>query len=67
MRKPDGEGHAVLTLRTGSGDFILDNLTDEVRPWHATGYRFLKRQAVDYTGHWVSIREGQATMVGAVQ
>ncbi|RVD52138.1 transglutaminase, partial [Mesorhizobium sp. M2D.F.Ca.ET.140.01.1.1] len=28
VRKPDGEGHAVLTVRTDKGDFILDNLTD---------------------------------------
>jgi len=67
VRKPDGEGHAVLTLRTDKGDFILDNLTDLVRQWDETGYRFLKRQATDHTGHWVTIREGQAPLVGAVQ
>lgn len=67
VRKPDGEGHAVLTVRTDKGDFILDNLTDSVRQWDRTGYRFLKRQASDHTGRWVSIREGQAPLVGAVQ
>jgi predicted transglutaminase-like cysteine proteinase len=67
VRKPDGEGHAVLTVRTDKGDFILDNLTDAVRQWDETGYRFLKRQASDHTGHWVTIREGQAPLVGAVQ
>jgi predicted transglutaminase-like cysteine proteinase len=67
VRKPDGEGHAVLTVRTSKGDFILDNLTDSVRQWDATGYRFLKRQASDNTGHWVTIREGQAPLVGSVQ
>jgi len=67
VRKPDGEGHAVLTIRTNRGDFILDNLTDTVRQWDETGYRFLKRQASDHTGHWVTIREGQAPLVGAVQ
>ena len=60
VRKPDGEGHAVLTVRTNKGDFVLDNLTDSVRQWDHTGYRFLKRQASDHTGHWVSIREGSA-------
>ena len=39
VRKPDGEGHAVLTVRTNKGDFILDNLTDSVRQWDKTGYR----------------------------
>jgi predicted transglutaminase-like cysteine proteinase len=67
VRKPDGEGHAVLTVRTDKGDFILDNLTDSVRDWNETGYRFLKRQASNNTGRWVTIREGSAPLVGSVQ
>jgi len=66
VRKPDGEGHAVLTLRTDKGDFVLDNLTDQVRQWDETGYRFLKRQSSVDTGRWVSIREGQTPTVAAV-
>jgi predicted transglutaminase-like cysteine proteinase len=67
VRKPDGEGHAVLTVRTDKGDFILDNLTNSVRDWNQTGYRFLKRQASNHTGRWVTIREGSAPLVGSVQ
>jgi predicted transglutaminase-like cysteine proteinase len=67
VRKPNGEGHAVLTVRTDKGDFILDNLTDRVRLWTGTGYRYLKRQAVDHTGHWVSILDGGSALVGSVQ
>ena len=67
VRKPDGEGHAVLTVRTNKGDFVLDNLTDRVKLWGDTGYRYLKRQSSEHTGRWVSIREGQTTLVGAVQ
>jgi predicted transglutaminase-like cysteine proteinase len=67
VRKPDGEGHSVLTVRTDKGDYILDNLTDKVKAWDATGYRYLKRQAIDNTGRWVSIRDGQQVLVGAVQ
>ena len=67
MRKPDGEGHAVLTVRTDKGDYVLDNLNDKVEAWNQTGYRFLKRQAIDNTGRWVSIRGGQQVLVGAVQ
>lgn len=67
VRKPDGEGHAVLTVRTSKGDFILDNLMNSVRAWDQTGYRFLKRQSTEHTGRWVSIREGNATLVGSVQ
>ncbi|THF58859.1 transglutaminase-like cysteine peptidase [Ollibium composti] len=67
VRKPDGEGHAVLTVRTDKGDYILDNLTDKVRAWDQTGYRYLKRQAINNTGRWVSIRDGQQVLVGSVQ
>jgi predicted transglutaminase-like cysteine proteinase len=35
VRKRDGEGHAVLTVRTQHGDYILDNLTDDVLAWEA--------------------------------
>lgn len=67
VRKPDGEGHAVLTVRTDRGDFVLDNLTDAIRPWNKTGYRYLKRQSAEHTGRWVTIREGAAPLVGSVQ
>ncbi|WP_420797378.1 transglutaminase-like cysteine peptidase [Aminobacter anthyllidis] len=68
LRKPDGEGHAVLSVRTDQGDFVLDNLSDSVVPWDETGYTFLKRQANDHTGRWVTILEGaQEPLVGSVQ
>lgn len=69
VRKPDGEGHAVLTVRTDKGDFVLDNLTNSVRQWDQTGYRFLKRQAANHTGRWVTIRDSQpsAPLVGSVK
>ncbi|MBP1851236.1 putative transglutaminase-like cysteine proteinase [Rhizobium halophytocola] len=67
VRKPDGEGHAVLTLRTTDGDFILDNLNDEVRPWYATAYTYLKRQAENDTGRWVTIENGRDVLVGALR
>lgn len=67
VRKPDGEGHAVLTLRTNRGDFILDNLNNEVKPWHVTGYRYLKRQSSGHTGRWVALRADHNMLVGAVK
>lgn len=66
VRKPDGEGHAVLTVRTDRGDFVLDNLTDEVMNWQATDYTYLKRQAENNTGRWVSIEAPSNIVVGAV-
>jgi predicted transglutaminase-like cysteine proteinase len=67
VRKPDGEGHAVLTLRTRKGDYILDNLEDEMLPWEATEYRFLKRQSAEHTGHWVTIEKPRDILVGSVK
>jgi len=47
--KPDGEGHAVLTVRNDQGDLVHDNLRKAVLPWHGSRYRYLKRQASDHT------------------
>ena len=66
VRKPDGEGHAILTVRTHRGDFVLDNLTDQVKPWDDTGYWYLKRQASNHTGRWVSIDGFNNPFVGSV-
>lgn len=67
VRKPDGEGHAVLTVRTTEGDLILDNLSDEVKLWSWTSYEFLKRQAATHTGRWVSLQDANNLLVGAVR
>lgn len=66
VRKPDGEGHAVLTLRTDRGDFILDNLNEEVLNWEATDYHYLKRQSSQHSGRWVTIESRQDILVGSV-
>jgi len=66
VRKADGEGHAVLTVRTAQGDFILDNLESDVKLWTKTPYRFLKRQASFNTGRWVTIENGAEVLVGSV-
>lgn len=67
VRKPDGEGHAVLTLRTSGGDFVLDNLVDDVKNWRDTPYSYLKRQASSNSGRWVTIENGSDVMVGALK
>lgn len=67
VRKPDGEGHAVLTVRTDQGDYVLDNLNEHVIAWYETGYAYLKRQSSRNTGRWVSIRQGQTPTVAAVK
>ena len=49
------EGHAVLTVKTNRGDFILDNLHNEIKHWNKTGYRFVKRQSQADQNVWVQI------------
>lgn len=66
VRQKNGQGHAVLTVRTGDGDLILDNLNDDVKPWTQTGYRFMKRQSARYTGRWVSILDDRDVLVSSV-
>ena len=55
VKDGDEEGHAVLTVKTNKGDFVLDNLNDERRPWTATGYRFVKRQSQEDQNVWLTI------------
>ena len=49
-----GEGHAVLTVVTDRGDFIVDNKTNAVTAWHETGYVFIKREG-QHALNWVSL------------
>ena len=67
VRKPDGEGHAVLTVRTDRGDFVLDNLDAQVRHWQNTPYTFLKRQAAFHSGRWVDITNGDTRYTAALR
>ncbi|WP_105431825.1 MULTISPECIES: transglutaminase-like cysteine peptidase [Neorhizobium] len=67
VRKTDGEGHAVLTVRTADGDFVLDNLDAKVRAWNETAYVFVKRQSSLDTGRWVSIESARDVPVGSVR
>ncbi|MBQ0821770.1 transglutaminase-like cysteine peptidase [Microvirga sp. HBU67558] len=55
----NGEGHAVLTVRTDRGDFILDNKTDDVLAWFSTHYRYIKRESAETAG-WVFLTLEQA-------
>lgn len=51
-----GEGHAVLMVRTDEGDLVLDNKRSGILPWHQTGYVFIKREGQDGR-EWVSLGE----------
>lgn len=66
-RQPNGDGHAVLTVRTSLGEFILDNLETRVLSWTATDYTYLKRQSSQNSGAWVMINDGRSDAVASVR
>ena len=50
------EGHAVLTIPTPTGDYVLDNRRKEILRWDQTGYTFLKRQSQVQSNQWLSLQ-----------
>ncbi|MCF8477465.1 MAG: transglutaminase-like cysteine peptidase [Pseudolabrys sp.] len=65
VRDKKGDGHAVLTVKTNRGEFILDNQESQVLAWNKTGYKFVKRQSQSDQNSWVSLGEprgGPATV-----
>jgi predicted transglutaminase-like cysteine proteinase len=55
VRDEHGEGHAVLTVRTGRGDLILDNKNSRIVAWKQTPYQFIKRQSSVDPQRWNSL------------
>ena len=55
VRDKQGDGHAVLTVKTDKGEFILDNQNEQVMLWSETGYRFVKRQSQTDPNAWIAL------------
>jgi predicted transglutaminase-like cysteine proteinase len=55
VRDKRGDGHAVLTVKTDKGEFILDNQHEDVLLWSDTGYRFVKRQSQNDPNVWIAL------------
>ena len=55
VRDENDEGHAVLTVRTDKGDFVLDNKRREVMRWADTPYTYIKRQSERNPLVWISL------------
>lgn len=60
------EGHAVLTVTTDGGDFILDNRRNDVLRWSDTDYTFLKRQSHNDPVQWVALVKQPTSTSGFV-
>jgi predicted transglutaminase-like cysteine proteinase len=59
VRDKNGDGHAVLTVKSDRGEFILDNQVSDIVLWSDTGYRFVKRQSQSDPNVWVSLGDSR--------
>jgi predicted transglutaminase-like cysteine proteinase len=50
-----GEHHLVLVVRTTDGDLVLDSLTDRIKPWLRTPYRWVRMQMPGVARLWTTI------------
>jgi predicted transglutaminase-like cysteine proteinase len=57
VRDKNNDGHAVLTVKSDKGEYVLDNQTDDIVLWSDTGYRFVKRQSQSDQNVWVALGE----------
>jgi predicted transglutaminase-like cysteine proteinase len=60
------EGHAVLTVTTDEGDFVLDNRRNEIRRWRDLDYTFLKRQSPRDPRAWVALVKDKTIATGVL-
>jgi predicted transglutaminase-like cysteine proteinase len=65
VRDKKGDGHAVLTVKTDKGEFILDNQNEEILAWTDTGYRFVKRQSQTDPNVWVALGDPRPAVATA--
>lgn len=56
--------HAVLVVRTGAQDLVMDNLTNRILPWNRTGYTFLRLQDPNQPSRWVAVYAGGMLPLG---
>jgi len=65
VREKNGNGHAVLTVKTDKGEFILDNQEEKILLWSETSYRFVKRQSQSDPNRWVSLGDARPMIATA--
>ena len=65
VRERNGNGHAVLMVRTDRGDLVLDNQSAQVLVWTATPYDFIKRQSQTDSGKWVGLADDRITVAAS--
>jgi len=56
VKTASGIGHLVLVVVTTKGDIVMDDLTEEIRPWQSTDYHWLNIQSASDPKFWYKIR-----------
>jgi predicted transglutaminase-like cysteine proteinase len=67
VRDKKGDGHAVLTVKTDKGEFVLDNQAENVVLWSDSGYRFVKRQSQSNPNVWVALGDPPAATTASAR
>ena len=65
VRDLNGDGHAVLTVKTNKGEFILDNERPDILLWSETGYHFVKRQSQTDPNLWIALGDPRPAVATA--
>lgn len=55
VREWNGDGHAVLVVKTDRGEFVLDNKNWEIVAWQDAPYQWIKRQSRERPYIWVNL------------
>jgi predicted transglutaminase-like cysteine proteinase len=54
VKDKNWDWHAVLTIRTDRGDFILDNQKTKIYKWYENWYTYIKTQSQENPNIWLS-------------
>ena len=65
VREKNGNGHAVLTVKTDKGEFILDNQEERILLWSESAYHYVKRQSQSDPNRWVALGDPRPTTATA--
>lgn len=54
-RTGEGEGHAVVVIRTSDGDMVLDNRTNAIKRWDRTDLHWIEIESSDDPHMWNAV------------
>lgn len=69
VNTPSNGRHAVLVVATNKGNYVLDNLTNDIVDPHQTPYTWVEEQSADNPRQWVSSQftGGEIVAAGSIK